>query len=146
VGDSCDGEGRDADGVALVAAEAPDASAVEVMEEADVIAAWAGHDDGVALLPVLGALEADGLPPGGPGSGTEVVGRHASRGLVADVATETATPGGLAVVTVEPVSSFFDPCGDLRIGFGTRDFTGAEVVEGGSEDAGTGGHRRGLIR
>lgn len=114
--DADEGKGGDGDGVALVAAEAVGCAAIDAVEEADVIAAWTGHDDGVATLPEEGLGEIDGPAPGGPADGAVVLWRAAGGGFDADVATEAATPGGLAVVAVQPGGGHLDPAGNVGVG------------------------------
>lgn len=60
VGDAGDGEGGDGDGVGLIAAKAEGFVAFDAVEETDVVAAGAGHDDGVTALPEEGLGEIDG--------------------------------------------------------------------------------------
>lgn len=79
--DSGDGEGGDGDGVTLVSAEAKGGFSLDSVEEADVVAAGAGHDDGVATLPEEGLGDVDGRSPLGPGGGAVVLGWATGGGL-----------------------------------------------------------------
>ncbi len=115
VGDAGNIECGDGDGVALVAAKAVGGFADDAVEQADVVSAGAGHDDGVALLPGLGFGDIDGLAPLCPAGGAVVLRRAACGGLDAEVATETTAPGGFAVVTIQPGGGLFDPAANLGV-------------------------------
>ena len=65
-----------------------------------MVAAGAGHDDGVATLPEEGLGDVDAGAPFGPGGGAVVRRREAGGGFDAEVTSEAAAPGGLAVVLI----------------------------------------------
>lgn len=79
--DAAEREGGDGDGVTLVSAEAKGGFSLDSVEEADVVAAGAGHDDGVATLPHLWLGDIDAGSPLGPGGGAVVLGWAAGGGL-----------------------------------------------------------------
>jgi len=105
-----------------------------------VVAAGAGHDDGVTTLPEEGLGDVDGATPFSPGGGAVVLRGTAGGGLDGEVTSEGSAPGGFTVVFVEPCGSLFDPAGDSGICGRSRGFFGAEVGQGGGVDLGRGGH------
>jgi len=100
VSDSGEGEGGDGDGVTLIAAEAVGCLTLDPVEEADVVAAGAGHDDGVATLPQQWLGYVDAGAPFSPGGGAVMFRGAAGGGLDAEVTSEAAAPGGFAVVLI----------------------------------------------
>ena len=98
--DSGEGKGGDGDGVGLVATEAVSGLTLDPVKKADVVAAGTGHDDGVATLPEQGLGDVDRGAPFGPGGGAVVLRGAAGGGLDAEVTSEAAAPGGLAVVFI----------------------------------------------
>lgn len=105
-----------------------------------MVAAGAGHDDGVATLPEQWLGDVDAGAPFSPGGGAVMFRRAAGGGLDAEVTSEAAAPGGFAVVFVEPCGGLFDPAGDGGICGRSRGFFGAKVGQGGGVDLGRGGH------
>lgn len=128
--DTRDSKPGDGDRVRLVPAQAPCVSAIDTIQEADMIAACSLHDDGVPTFPggrhVTGYLRAPIRPSGGP----VVFGGKSGPGLLTNPAPEDSAPRCFRIVPVKPGGRQCEHGNQFRMGAAARLFSEAFVRQG----------------